>query len=86
VPDLNVRLGCGEQGRDHAGVDLVLEVRVLDGVVVATQVVDGEPIGDERVVAVGDHGQNGFQECSPRLLRAAPHVRVGMGAPGRLEL
>ena len=55
--DLDVRLGRGS-ALDHAGVDLVLEVRLVDGVVVATQVVDGKPIGDNRVVAVGDHGQN----------------------------
>jgi hypothetical protein len=53
---------------------------------VTTQVVDGKPIGDERVVAVGNHGQGGFEERSRRLLRAPPHVAVGMGAPGRLEL
>ena len=86
VRDLDVRLGRGEQRLDHPGVDLVLEVRLVHGVVVATQVVDGKPIGDERVVAVGDHGQNGFEERSRRLLRAPPHVAVGMGAPGRLEL
>jgi hypothetical protein len=53
---------------------------------VATQAVDGKPIGDERVVAMGEHGQNGFEERSRRLLRAPPHVAVGMGARGRLEL
>ena len=35
---------------------------------------------------MGNHGQNGFEERSRRLLRAPPHVAVGMGAPGRLEL
>ena len=76
--DLDVRLGRGEQRLDHAGVDLVLEVRLIHGVVVATQAVDGKPIGDERVVAMGEHGQNGFEERSRRLLRAPPHVAVGM--------
>jgi hypothetical protein len=86
VRDLDVCLGCGEQRLDHLGVELVLEIPLVDGVVVATQAVDGEPIGDERVVAVGEHGQNRLEERRRRLLRAPPHVAFGIEASGRLEL
>ena len=40
---------------DHLGRELVLEIPLGARVAVSAQLVDRGPVGDDRVVAVGDH-------------------------------
>ena len=68
VREVVMALDGGEQHVDRLAGQLVVEVARLARVLVAAHAVEHEPVGDERVVDVGQHRRLGLERREQRLV------------------
>ena len=80
--EADVRVQLAEQGVDHLGRELVLEIALGARAPVAAQLVDREPVGDDGVVATSDELGVGLERPMELTERGPAQVMVRVAEVG----